>query len=147
MIERGVWLVYTFSIFMHPTGIEQGDGHRRDILEKVHWARRVVNESFPRHLASGVRLACGTDSMHGLMSFELETLVRLGVPPRQALVAGTRGGAQACRMDGEVGTIEPGKRADLIAVDGDPLADITAMRRVTLVIKDGVIQDPGRNGA
>ena len=104
MIERGVWLVCTFSIFMHPAGIEQGDGRRREILEKVHWARRVVHENFPRHLASGVRLACGTDSMHGLMSFELETLVRLGVPPRQALVAGTRGGAEACRVDGDVGT-------------------------------------------
>jgi imidazolonepropionase-like amidohydrolase len=108
-----------------------------------------VNENFPRHLASGVRLACGTDSMHGLMSFELETLVRLGVPNRQALLAGTRGGAQACRVDGEVGTLEPGKRADLIAVDGDPLADIEAMRRVTLVMKDGAIYEPhpGRSEA
>jgi imidazolonepropionase-like amidohydrolase len=149
MIERGVWLVCTFSIFMHPTGIEQGDGKRREIMEKVHWARRVVNENFPRHLASGVRIACGTDSMHGLMSFELETLVRFGVTPRQALVAATRGGAEACRVDGDVGTIEPGKRADLIAVDGDPMADIAAMQRVTLVMKDGTIHEtlPGRDGA
>jgi imidazolonepropionase-like amidohydrolase len=141
MIERGVWLVCTFSIFLHPAGIEQGDGRRPAIMEKVRWARRLVDERFPRHLASGVRFACGTDAVHGCMPFELGTLVRLGVPPRDALLAGTRWGAEACRVDREVGTIEPGKRADLIAIDGDPLQDIEAMWRVRLVMKDGRLQD------
>jgi len=139
MIERRVWLICTFSIFMHPTGIEQGDGQRPAIMEKVRWSRRVVDENFPRHLASGIRFACGTDSMHGLMPFELQTLVRLGVSPRDALLAGTRWGAEACRVDREVGTIEPGKRADLIAVEGDPLKDMTSLERVSLVMKDGQI--------
>jgi len=139
MIERRVWLICTFSIFMHPTGIEQGDGQRPAIMEKVRWSRRVVDENFPRHLTSGVRFACGTDSMHGLMPFELQTLVRLGVSPRDALLAGTRWGAEACRVDREVGTIEPGKRADLIAVEGDPLKDMTSLERVSLVMKDGQI--------
>src|SRR5947207_13587855 len=138
MIERRACLVCTRGIFMHPTGIEQGDGQRATIMDKVRWARRVVDENFPRHLASGVRFACGTDSMHGLMAFELETLVRLGVKPADALLAGTRWGAEACRVDGEVGTIAAGKRAGLIAIDGDPLKDIKAMARVTLVMKDGV---------
>ena len=148
MIERRVWLICTFSIFMHPTGIEQGDGQRPAIMDKVRWARRVVAESFPRHLASGIRFACGTDSMHGLMPIELETLVRFGVPPRDALLAGTRWGAEACRIDDQVGTIAPGKRADLIAIDGDPLKDIAALRRVSLVVKDGVPYEGafGRNG-
>jgi len=141
MIERGVWLICTFSIFMHPTGIEQGDGQRAAIMDKVRWARRVVGENFPRHLASGVRFACGTDSMHGLMPFELQTLVRLGVSPHNALLAGTRWGAEACRIDGEVGTLEPGKRADLVAVDGDPLKDIAALERASLVMRDGVIYE------
>jgi len=141
MIERGVWLICTFSIFMHPTGIEQGDGQRAAIMDKVRWARRVVSENFPRHLASGVRFACGTDSMHGLMPFELQTLVRLGVSPHDALLAGTRWGAEACRIDGEVGTLEPGKRADLVAVDGDPLKDIAALERASLVMRDGVIYE------
>src|SRR5207237_10425857 len=131
MIERGVWLICTFAIFMHPTGIEQGDGQRAAIMDKVRWSRRVVSENFPRHLASGVRFACGTDSMHGLMPFELQTLVRFGVLPADALLAGTRWGAEACRIDNEVGTIEPGKRADLIALDGDPLKDMTALERVS----------------
>ena len=60
--------------------------------------------------------------MHGLMPFELATLVRLGVSPHDALLAGTRWGAEACRIDGEVGHAHAGKRADLIAIDGDPLS-------------------------
>src|SRR5262249_2375205 len=89
--------------------IEQGDGQRPVIMDKVRWARRVVDETFPRHLASGIRYACGTDSMHGLMPVELETLVRFGVPPRDALLAGTRWGAEACRIDDQVGTLVPGQ--------------------------------------
>jgi imidazolonepropionase-like amidohydrolase len=138
MKERGVWLVCTFSIFLHAEGIEQGDGRNPAIMEKLRAARRAVDETFPRHLATGVRFALGTDAVHGQMPFEIETLVRLGVSPKDALLAATRWGAEACRVDAEVGSLEVGKRADLIAVDGDPLKDITAMRRVTLVMKDGV---------
>jgi imidazolonepropionase-like amidohydrolase len=144
MKERGTWLVCTFSIFLHPNGIEQGDGRNPAIMEKMRWARRVVDENFPRHLATGVRFALGTDAVHGQMPFEMETLVCLGVSTKDALLAATRWGAEACRVDAEVGSLEAGKRADLIAVDGDPLKDITAMRRVVTVIKDGVIQ--GRDG-
>ncbi|HEY5726437.1 MAG TPA: amidohydrolase family protein, partial [Methylomirabilota bacterium] len=140
MKERDVRLVCTFSIFMHPTGIEQGDGRNSAIMDKVLWARRVVAENFPRHLASGIRIAVGTDSMHGLMAFEIATLVRLGVSAHDALIAGTRGGAEACRVDGDLGTLTPGKRADLIAIEGNPLADIEALRRVRLVMKDGFAQ-------
>ena len=141
MIDRRAWLVATLGILFHPTGIEQGDRSRPTILEKVHRAREVVSTNFPRVLRSGVRLAVGTDSMHGLMSYELEMLVRFGVAPRDALLAGTRGGAEACRIDGETGTLAPGKRADVIAVEGNPLADIAAMRRVDFVMKDGVVYD------
>ena len=141
MKERGAWLICTFAIFMHGEGIEKGDGRQPAIMEKLRAARRVIMESFPRHLASGVRFASGTDGVHGCMPFELQTLTRFGVPARDALLAGTRWGALACRMDGEIGSLVPGKRADLIAVDGDPLADIEALQRVRLVMKDGVIHD------
>ena len=141
MIERRVWLITTFAIFMHPDGIEGGDGQRPAIMNKMHWARRVVAENFPRHLASGVRFACGTDAVHGAMPFEMQTLVRLGVTPQHALLAATRWGAEACRIVKDVGTIEVGKRADLIAIDGDPLKDMAAMERVSLVVKDGVTYD------
>jgi len=139
--ERGAWLICTFGIFLHPQGIEGGDGQRPAIMEKMRWARRLADENFPRHLASGVRFACGTDAVHGQMPFELETLVRFGVSNRDALLAGTRWGAEACRVAADVGTIEPGKRADLIAIEGDPLKEIRAMAHVTLVMKDGHIQE------
>jgi imidazolonepropionase-like amidohydrolase len=110
-----------------------------------------MTERFPRHLASGVRFASGTDGVHGCMPFELETLVRFGVSTQDALLSGTRWAAEACRVDEEVGTIRPSRRADLIAVAGDPLASIEALRRVRAVMKDGVLQDvmsdnQGRNG-
>ena len=141
MIERRVWLICTFGIFMHPNGIEGGDGKRPAIMDKMRWTRRVVTENFPRHLASGIRFAVGTDAVHGCLPFELQTLVRFGVSPADALLAGTRWGAEACRVDAEVGTLQPGKRADLIAIDGDPLKDMAAMDRVSLVMKDGVTYD------
>jgi imidazolonepropionase-like amidohydrolase len=82
------------------------------------------------------------------MPFELETLVRFGVSTADALLSGTRWAAEACRMDAEVGSVVPGKRADLIAIEGDPLAEIEALRRVRLVMKDGEIQDviPNKHG-
>ncbi len=141
MKEHGAWLVCTFSIFMHARGIEQGDGRNAAIMEKLRAARRVIVESFPRHLASGVRFASGTDGVHGCMPFELETLVRFGVSPADALLAGTRWSAEACRVDDQVGSLVPGKRADLIALDGDPLREIEALGRVRLVMKDGVIHE------
>ena len=146
MIDRNVWLIGTFSIFMHPRGIEQGDGQRPAIMEKLTAARAVMTERFPKHLASGVRFAVGTDAVHGAMAFELETLVRFGVSTRDALLAGTRWGAEACRVSDDIGTITPGKRADLIAIDGDPLTDIAAMRRVSAVMKDGALQNPLARG-
>ena len=141
MIDRNVWLICTFSIFMHPRGIEQGDGRNPLIMEKLTAARKVVHERFPKHLASGIRFAAGTDAVHGAMAFELETLVRFGVSTRDALLAGTRWGAEAVHA-ADIGTITPGKRADLIAIDGDPLKNVTAMQRVVGVMKDGVIQHP-----
>jgi imidazolonepropionase-like amidohydrolase len=151
MKEHRAWLICTFSIFMHERGIEQGDGRNPAIMEKLAAARRTIAETFPRHLASGVRYASGTDGVHGAMPFEMETLVRFGVSTRDALLSGTRWAAEACRLDSEVGSLLPGKRADLIAIEGDPLTDIEALRRVRLVMKDGEVQDVmsnnhGRNG-
>jgi imidazolonepropionase-like amidohydrolase len=139
MIDKGAWLICTFSVLFHPTGIEQGDASQPAIMQKVHWAREVVNASFPRILESGVQYAVGTDSMHGLMSYELATLVRLGVSPHDALLAGTRSGAAACRVLERTGTLEPGKDADIIGLVADPLADIDALRDVVFVMRGGVI--------
>src|SRR5262249_1664060 len=95
------------------------------------------DENFPRHLASGVRFACGTDAVHGAMPFELQTLVRLGVSPENALLAGTRWGAEACRIDGDTGTLEPGQRADLIAIDAEPRRELARVSSGSTAIRCG----------
>jgi len=142
MIERQVRLVCTFSILFHPTGIEQGDARNPAIMAKVHAARARANANFPGVLKSGVRFAVGTDSMHGLMPYELQTLVRLGVSATDALLAATRWGAEACRVADDTGSLEVGKRADILALDADPLQDITAVERVALVMAAGKAYAP-----
>jgi imidazolonepropionase-like amidohydrolase len=75
--------------------------------------------------------------MHGEMAYEVKTAVRFGLSPRDALLAATRGSAEALRVESRAGTLEPGKDADLIAVDGNPLDDPSALERVVFVMKGG----------
>ncbi len=137
MLKKGAWLVSTQAVLFHPTGIEQGDAGRPEIMAKLAQAREVVTANFPRILRSGIPFAVGTDSMHGLMAFELEKLVEFGVSPKEALIAATRRGAEVCRVADKVGTLAPGKLADIIAVRGDPTADIRALYDVAFIIKAG----------
>ena len=78
---------------------------------------------------------------YGDTALELELLVEAGMTAAEAIETSTRRSAECLRIDGTVGTLEAGKRADLLVVDGDPLADITILRRresLALVMKDGV---------
>jgi imidazolonepropionase-like amidohydrolase len=131
------FVICTFAIAYHPDGIERTDRHNPEIWSKVIALRATEEERFRWILPSGVRYAAGTDSMHGLLWFELATLVRFGAPPMDALRAGTAWAAEACGVSDRVGTLEPGKLADVIGVDGDPLSDIEALRSVNLVMKAG----------
>jgi imidazolonepropionase-like amidohydrolase len=74
----------------------------------------------------------------------IEGLVELGMTPAQAIVAGTKNGALACRMTNDLGTVEAGKLADLLVLDADPLADIANIRKLRTVIKEGRVVDPAR---
>ena len=94
-------------------------------------------------LEAGVPVAAGTDCgapghPHGTLPEELRLMVEAGATPQQALRFGTSASAELLGLGDEVGTLEPGKRADLLAVDGDPTLDIQALRRVRLVLRDGV---------
>ncbi len=137
MLDAGCWLVGTFSILFHPDGIERGDGGNPLILENLKLARERVSERMERILASGLRLVLGTDSMHGEMAFEVQTAIRFGVSPKDALLAATARGAEALRIESRTGTLEPGKDADLIAVEGNPLEDPGALERVVFVMQGG----------
>ena len=71
------------------------------------------------------------------MPFEVQTAIRFGVSPADALLAATARGAEVLRIESRTGTLEPGKDADLIALDGNPLEDPTALERVVLVMRHG----------
>lgn len=143
MATSGCWVIATFSILFRPDGIELGDRDNPQVMEKVYWAREKVAETSRHIFESGIPTALGTDSMHGNVAFEVATAVRFGLEPKDALLAATVRGAQALQVEHVTGTLTPGKSADLIAVDGDPLRDPEALSRVVFVMREGRVW---RNG-
>jgi imidazolonepropionase-like amidohydrolase len=140
MAERGTDLVLTKTIGHHPDGIERGDGHRPEIIAKMRESRAMDAEVFARVRAYGLRFALGTDSMHGYFGYEITWLVEHGVAIDEALTAATRHGALVMGLEHEIGTLEVGKRADVIALAGDTLATARVGRSdVRLVIGGGRI--------
>jgi imidazolonepropionase-like amidohydrolase len=137
MLEHECWVVGTFSVFMSPGGIEQGDAGDPKVLYALNHARERVGDRMPAVLGSGVRFTLGTDSMHGMMAFEIQTAIQFGVEPAQALLAATARGAEMMGIENETGRLIPGLSADVIAVDGDPLRDPSAMERVVFVMSAG----------
>ena len=96
-----------------------------------------------RMYRAGVPILAGTDGMPGFtLQRELELYVQAGMTPAQALQVATRNGAKYSRTSRDRGSIEVGKRADLMLVDGDPTANIAAIRSVALVIKNGIAYYP-----
>jgi imidazolonepropionase-like amidohydrolase len=101
-----------------------------------------MKETFRKGYAAGVKIAFGTDSgvsAHGDNAREFELMVEGGMPPMKAIQSATLVAAQLLRIDDRLGTIEERKLADLVAVKGDPLADIRAMHDVVFVMKEGVV--------
>jgi len=101
-------------------------------------ARKNIAHAF----ASGVKVGFGTDAAvypHGLNAREFAVMVKLGLTPLQAIQAATLNDADLLGWSDKVGVLEPGRYADIIAVEGDPLADITTLERVKFVMKGGVV--------
>jgi imidazolonepropionase-like amidohydrolase len=111
-----------------------------EVRAKVEWRIKVTGESLRKAVPKGVKIAFGTDagvSKHGRNADEFELMVKHGMTPAAALQAATVNAADLLGLQ-DVGTLEPGRRADLIAVDGDPLTDVTVLKPVAFVMKDGV---------
>ena len=138
LVERRVWLVPTGASHEIPS-----DGPRSAFeAERAALYRRASREGFRKAVAAGVRIAMGSDSSvlpHGENAKEIVWMARNGMTALQALRAATLGGAEVLGWSDRVGSIEPGKLADLVAIDGDPLSDITAVERVRFVMKGGVV--------
>lgn len=112
------------------------------VLEQIRWRIAITGKSVQRAYPAGVRIAFGTDagvSKHGKNADEFEMLVKFGMPPSAAIEAATVTAAKLLGVDAEVGTLEPGKAADLIAVSGDPLSDVTVLKTVPFVMKGGTV--------
>ncbi len=116
-----------------------------EALEKQRAGYELGRENLAKLIAAGAPVAMGTDkgtrlNFHesGNHVRELEIFTELGMSPMEAIVSATRRGAELLGMEDEFGTIEAGKLADVIVVDGNPLEDIWALRDVDLVFKEGV---------
>jgi imidazolonepropionase-like amidohydrolase len=98
--------------------------------------------NFRRAVRAGVKIAFGTDAglcPHGWNAKQFAHMIRGGLAPMQAIQAATANAADLLGWDDQVGTVAPGFLADLIAVDGDPLEDITELERVRFVMEGGVV--------
>jgi imidazolonepropionase-like amidohydrolase len=92
---------------------------------------------------AGIPIEAGTDALAGFTLYrELELDVRAGIPPAEVLKLATLGAARIMKKDGELGSIAPGKLADLVLIDGNPAANISDVRKTALVMKDGMLYKP-----
>ena len=92
---------------------------------------------------NGIPIVAGTDNLAGFtLHLEMENYVKAGIPPNEVLKIATLGNATVLGRQSEIGSIEPGKRANLVLIDGDPTRNISDIRRVKWVLRDGLISDP-----
>lgn len=140
MAEKGIFFVPTLTVYVF---------HRERSAPHVRQRGRELQAhhlaSVQRALAAGVKIVAGTDAgghEHGINARELQYLVEAGLSPMQALQAGTGWAAACLGWEHNLGTVEPGKLADLLVVDGNPLQDITLLQdpqRIKLVLQGGKI--------
>ena len=137
MVAKGIYLVPT--LYVYCCALEKGDL----AMSGGKTSRLAIHEvSFKKALAAGVKIAFGTDAgpfPHGTQAIEFEWMTRYGMSPLQAIQAATINAADLMGWADQIGAIEPGKFADLIAVDENPLADIKQLEHVRFVMKGGAV--------
>lgn len=140
MVEKGIYFVPTLTVYVfHRERSAPHVQERGRDLQAHHIA------SIQQALAAGIKIAAGTDAgghEHGINARELQLLVEAGLSPMQAIQAGTAWAAACLGLEQEIGTVEPGKLADLLVVDGNPLEDIALLQHqqcIRLVLKEGKV--------
>lgn len=117
-------------------------GLPQENVDKEKMVGRIQRETFQKAVKAGVKMAFGTDAgvyPHGDNARQFATMVRFGMTPPQAIRTATQSSAELIGRSRDVGTIEAGKYADLIAVAGDPLQDVTVLQNVGFVMKGGTV--------
>ncbi|SHG93976.1 metal-dependent hydrolase family protein [Ferrimonas marina] len=121
---------------------EHADQYPAIVQPKARLVGPQIQKTFAKAYAAGVPIAFGTDAgvfPHGLNGREFGYMVEAGMPAMAAIQSATMGGARLLRIDQELGSVEVGKLADLVAVKGNPLEQISLMESVTFVMKDGEV--------
>jgi imidazolonepropionase-like amidohydrolase len=139
MAKKGTWLVPTLYTFQR--GVEMGTTFGQDpiSLEKGKAILKFQQPAFARAMKYHLKIAFGLDDDPDFLPKEFGALVRAGMTPLEALQTATVNAAGLLGLSDQIGTIEPGKLADMIAVEGEPLRDINTMDKVVFVMKNGAI--------
>lgn len=142
MKKRGTYLVPT--LYAGEWLLENAEkiGTPPELIAKAREVVPVAQRNLARAFTAGVKVGFGTDAAvypHGLNAHEFALMVKLGLTPLQAIQSATINDANLLGWPDKVGAIEQGKWADVIAVDGDPLADVTTLERVKFVMKGGEV--------
>jgi len=144
MKQRGTYYVPTLSTvngYLERLAANP-NAYRPDVRKQIDWRIGITGKSLAKAYPAGVKIAFGTDagvSKHGRNADEFELMVKYGMTPAAAITAATVNAADLLGVSGETGTIEPGKSADVIAVTGDPLTDVTVLKRVAFVMARGEV--------
>jgi len=142
MKKNGTYLVPTLYLADWFLANAERIGTPPELIGKAREVMPAARKNVARAFAAGVKVGFGTDAAvypHGLNAHEFAVMVKLGLTPLQAIQAATINDADLLGWSDKVGTLEPGKWADVVAVDGDPLADVTTLERVKFVMKGGEI--------
>ncbi len=141
MKQHGTYLVPTLLVVDQVTKI--AEEHPQELapsaVEKIHVVSPLVQAMAGNAYRAGVKIAFGTDTSDGKNAHEFALLVKAGMTPGDALLASTHNGAALLGVAGKAGCVKVGCNADMIAVKGDPMADVTTMERVQWVMKGGVV--------
>jgi imidazolonepropionase-like amidohydrolase len=142
MKKNGTYLVPTLYLADWFLANAEKIGTPAELIAKGREVMPAARKNVARAFAAGVKVGFGTDAAvypHGLNAHEFAVMVKLGLTPLQAIQAATINDADLLGWSDKIGTIEAGKWADIVAVDGDPLADVTSLERVKFVMKGGEV--------
>ncbi len=143
MKARGTWLVTTISAGRFVADKAKQAGYFPEMIRtKAAMIGPQIQAMFTRAYKAGVKIAFGTDqgvAPHGDNAKEFEYMVEAGMPPLEAIRAATLYGAMVMGLERDIGTLEIGKLADIVAAPGDPSKDISVMSKMQFVMRDGVI--------
>jgi len=139
MEKKGTWLVPTLSVMQRYSNLGRESGLDQVALEKSRLILNYQSAAFQRAIKHHLKIAFGLDDDPDFLPNEFAAMVKGGLTPVEALQAATTRAAELLGLSGEIGSLEPGKAADIIAVPGDPTKDIHAMETVVFVMKAGTV--------